>query len=70
MTDTGRRNGFALIDLIFVCGIIGCWQHRAASADPGEVGSRRGVGDRILRAINSAELTFALTCGAGSTRRA
>jgi type II secretory pathway pseudopilin PulG len=61
-----KAHGFALIDLMFVCGIIGVlssvalphlFQARQAAGAASAIGS--------MRAINSAELTFALTCGAG-----
>jgi type II secretory pathway pseudopilin PulG len=63
---TRKTNGFALIDLIFTIGIIGVLctialprlllaQQSASSASA--IGS--------LRAINSAQLTFALTCSGG-----
>jgi type II secretory pathway pseudopilin PulG len=61
-----RANGFALIDVIFVCGIIGVLSiiamprlllARQTASAASAIGS--------MRAINSAELTFALTCGGG-----
>jgi type II secretory pathway pseudopilin PulG len=61
-----RANGFALIDVIFVCGIIGVLSiialprlvlARQTASAASAIGS--------LRAINSAQLTFALTCGGG-----
>ncbi len=61
-----KAQGFALIDLIFVCGIIGLLCSiavprlllaRQSASAASAVGS--------MRTINSAELTFALTCGAG-----
>ena len=61
-----QANGFALIDLIFVCGIIGLL---ASMATPrlllakAAAGSASAIGS--MRAINSAELTYALTCGNG-----
>ena len=61
-----NARGFALIDLIFVCGIIGVI---AGIALPrlllakSVAGSASAIGS--MRAINSAQLTFALTCGAG-----
>ena len=43
-----KAEGFALIDLIFVCGIIGLLcEHRAAAAAAGEAVGRRRVGDRV-----------------------
>lgn len=61
-----KAHGFALIDLIFVCGVIGLLcsialprllQAQQAAGSASAIGS--------MRAINSAELTFALTCGNG-----
>jgi type II secretory pathway pseudopilin PulG len=61
-----KAGGFALIDLIFVCGILGMlcsialphlFQARKSAGAASAIGS--------MRVINSAELTFALTCGAG-----
>jgi type II secretory pathway pseudopilin PulG len=61
-----KAHGFALIDLIFVCGIIGIlcsvalprlMQARQAATASSAIAS--------MRAINSSELTFALTCGSG-----
>jgi type IV pilus assembly protein PilA len=58
--------GFALIDLIFTIGIIGVL---AAISLPGLLSAKQSAGAASaigsMRAINSAELTFALTCGAG-----
>jgi competence protein ComGC len=61
-----RAEGFALIDVVFVCGMIGILclialprlltAKQAASASSA-IGS--------MRTINSAQLTFALTCGGG-----
>ena len=63
---TRKAHGFALIDLIFVIGIIGVL---AAIATPRLLSARAGAGSASaigsLRAIASAQLTFALTCGAG-----
>jgi type II secretory pathway pseudopilin PulG len=58
--------GFALIDLVFVCGIIGLLASIALprlTLAKSAAGAASAIGS--LRAINSAELTFALTCGAG-----
>jgi type II secretory pathway pseudopilin PulG len=61
-----KAAGFALIDVIFVCGIIGIvcaialprlLQAKQAAGAASAIGS--------MRAISSAELTFALTCGSG-----
>lgn len=71
--DVGERSvtirksqGFALIDLIFVIGIIGVL---ASIAAPRLLAARQGAGSASaigsLRAVASAQLTFALTCGAG-----
>jgi type II secretory pathway pseudopilin PulG len=61
-----NTQGFALIDLVFVCGIIGLL---ASIALPrlmlakSAAGAASAIGS--MRAISSAELTFALTCGGG-----
>lgn len=61
-----KAQGFALIDLIFVCGIIGLLagialprllQAKQAASGASAIAS--------MRSISSAELTFALTCGNG-----
>jgi type II secretory pathway pseudopilin PulG len=61
-----KAQGFALIDLMFVCGIIGMLcsialprllQAKQAAGSASAIGS--------MRAINSGELTYALTCGSG-----
>lgn len=61
-----KAHGFALIDLIFVIGIISIL---AAIATPRLLAARQSAGAASaigsLRAINSAQLTFALTCGGG-----
>jgi type II secretory pathway pseudopilin PulG len=61
-----KTNGFALIDLIFTIGIIGVL---CSIALPRLLLAKQaaGAGSAIgsLRAINSAQLTFALTCGGG-----
>jgi competence protein ComGC len=66
VTTIRKSEGFALIDLIFVVGIIGILcgiaapnllQARQSSGAASAVGS--------LRAISSGQLTFALTCGGG-----
>jgi type II secretory pathway pseudopilin PulG len=63
-----QRNarGFALLDLIFVCGIIGVL---ASIALPRMLLAKQAAGAASaigsLRTINSAELTYALTCGNG-----
>ena len=61
-----KAQGFALIDLIFVCGIIGLLASIALprlTLAKSAAGSASAIGS--MRTINSAELTFALTCGAG-----
>lgn len=58
--------GFALIDLIFVCGIIGLLCSIALPRlllAKQAAGAASAIGS--MRAINSAQLTFALTCGSG-----
>lgn len=61
-----RAHGFALIDVIFVCGIIGLL---AGIAVPRLLLAKQAAGAASaigsVRAINSAELTYALTCGFG-----
>src|SRR5206468_11707318 len=61
-----KAQGFALIDLIFVCGIIGLLCSIALPRLPlakQSAGAASAIGS--MRAINSGQLTFALTCGAG-----
>ena len=59
-----KAHGFALIDLLFVCGIVGAL---CSVALPNLFRARQTAGAASaigsMRAINSAELTFALTCG-------
>lgn len=59
-------SGFALIDLIFVCGIIGLL---CGIALPRLLLAKQAANSSSaiasMRAINSAQLTFALTCGGG-----
>jgi type II secretory pathway pseudopilin PulG len=61
-----QAHGFALIDLVFVCGIIGLL---ASIATPRFLLAKQSAGAASaigsMRAISSAELTFALTCGSG-----
>jgi type II secretory pathway pseudopilin PulG len=61
-----KAEGFALIDLIFVCGIIGLL---ASISMPNLMQARSAAGATsaigTMRALNSGELTFALTCGSG-----
>src|SRR5229473_7489542 len=62
----GKKNGFALIDLIFTIGIIGVLCTIALPRlllAKQSAGAASAIGS--LRAINSAQLTFALTCGGG-----
>jgi type II secretory pathway pseudopilin PulG len=58
--------GFALIDLIFVCGIIGVL---CSIALPKLLLARQSAGAASaigsMRTINSAQLTYALTCAGG-----
>jgi type II secretory pathway pseudopilin PulG len=61
-----KAQGFALIDLLFVCGIIGVL---ASTALPSLLLAKQAAGAASalasMRSINSAELTYALTCGNG-----
>jgi type II secretory pathway pseudopilin PulG len=61
-----KADGFALIDVLFVCAIIGIL---ATIALPRLVLAKQSAGAASaigsLRTIHSAELTFALTCGGG-----
>lgn len=61
-----KAQGFALIDLIFVCGVIGVL---ASIAVPRLLLAKQSAGAASaigsMRVINSAQLTYALTCGAG-----
>jgi type II secretory pathway pseudopilin PulG len=59
-------HGFALLDLIFVCGIIGLLSGIAVPRmmlAKQAAGSASAIGS--MRAISSAEITYALTCGGG-----
>src|SRR3977135_3151051 len=61
-----KEQGFALIDLVFVCGIIGLLASIALprlTLAKSAAGAASAIGS--LRAINSAELTVALTRGSG-----
>jgi type II secretory pathway pseudopilin PulG len=63
----GRSDkGFALIDLVFVCGLIGIL---ASIATPRMLLARQTAGAASaigsLRTLNSAQLSFAFTCGSG-----
>ena len=63
---TRKAQGFALIDLVFVCGIIGLLSSIALPRmllAQQAAGASSAIGS--LRTIASAELTFALTCGSG-----
>ena len=61
-----QDGGFALIDLLFVIAIIGVI---ASMAIPGLLRARAsaGVASAVgsLRVINSAEISYAITCGSG-----
>jgi len=69
-SDTNVRSrgqhGFALIDTIFCCGLIGLL---AAIATPRMLLAKQSAGSASaigsLRAINSGQLTYAFTCGFG-----
>lgn len=61
-----KADGFALIDILFVCAIMGIL---ATIALPRMLMARQSAGAASaigsLRTIHSSQLTFALTCGAG-----
>lgn len=61
-----KANGFALIDLVFVCGIIGLI---SSIAVPRLVLAKQAAGAAsaigTLRTLASSQLAFALTCGNG-----
>lgn len=61
-----KADGFALIDLLFVCAMMGVL---STIALPRMLLARQSAGAASaigsLRTIHSAQLTFALTCGAG-----
>jgi type II secretory pathway pseudopilin PulG len=61
-----KSEGFALIDVLFVCAIMGVL---ATIALPRMLMAKQSAGAASaigsLRTIHSAQLTFALTCGAG-----
>lgn len=64
--DIRKAQGFALIDLIFVCGIIGLLSSIAIPRmllAQQAAGASSAIGS--LRAISSGQLTYALTCGNG-----
>lgn len=64
--NTRKADGFALIDILFVCAMMGVL---STIALPRMLLARQSAGAASaigsLRAIHSAQLTFALTCGAG-----
>jgi type II secretory pathway pseudopilin PulG len=66
VTTIRKAEGFALLDLIFVCGIIGLI---LSIAVPRLLQAKQSAGAAAaigtLRTVASAELTFALTCGSG-----
>ena len=61
-----EQHGFALVDLVFCCGLIGLL---AAIATPRMLLAKQAAGSASaigsLRAINSGQLTYAFTCGFG-----
>ena len=61
-----KANGFALIDILFVCAIMGVL---ATIALPRMLLARQSAGAASaigsMRVLHSAQLTFALTCGGG-----
>ena len=58
--------GFALIDLLFVCGIIGVLSGIALPRLMAAKGSAMSASAiSTLRVVDSAEVTYAITCGSG-----
>src|SRR5258707_14007808 len=61
-----KAHGFALIDLIFVCGVIGVL---CSIALPRLMTAKQSASSAsaiaTMRIIDSAQLTYALTCGSG-----
>jgi Tfp pilus assembly protein PilE len=58
--------GFALIDLLFVCGIIGLLSGIALPRLMAARGSAQSASAiSTLRTVTSAQVTFAITCGSG-----
>ena len=58
--------GFAIIDLLFVCGIIGLLSGIALPRMMAAKGSAQAVSAlSTLRVIESAQVSFAITCGSG-----
>ena len=61
-----KADGFALIDVLFVCGMIGILCSLAMPKlflAKQAAGAASAIGS--MRAINSSQLTYALTCGSG-----
>src|SRR5579872_48253 len=66
VVNRNGQSGFALIDMIFVCGLIGVLSGIALPRlllAKQAAGSASAIGS--MRVINSSQLTFALTCGSG-----
>ena len=61
-----KEGGFALLDLVFVCGMIGLL---TSIAVPNLILAKQAAGSAsalgTLRTVGSSQLTFALTCGSG-----
>lgn len=66
MVNVRKADGFALIDVLFVCALMGIL---STIALPRMLLARQSAGAASaigsLRSIHSSQLTFALTCGAG-----
>lgn len=64
--DIRKADGFALIDILFVCALMGILSTIALPRmllAKQSAGAASAIGS--LRTIHSSQLTFALTCGAG-----
>ena len=66
MTRVRGEQGFTLLDLLFVCGLIGVLSIIALpKLLMAKQAANAASAISSMRAITSAQLTFALTCGGG-----